>query len=166
MDNCRLHYTEQVENKIKEAFGVNRTSAKELPGKTILLTTNTDNPKLKTKDNLFKWAQRVVDSLNKRFRTDVYGNMLTIDSERYPKAILIKYAVPSKLIDYYIDKSTKGELKKPENISLNKQKTLSLEKQPEEIVYEHWDEIKILLDDDTLSLEDFNNFIEHLKNCK
>lgn len=116
MSNCRVHYKEQVEKKVHEAFGVGRTSARVLPTGSILLPVNPEKSNLKDKSNLIKWAERVVESLNTRFRTDLMGNMLTIDGERYPKAVIIKVAVPSKLIDYYIDKSVNKTKERLQNI--------------------------------------------------
>lgn len=171
--SCRVHYREQVEKKVKEAFGVGRTSAKEVPGNKILLTVSPDNSQLKDKVNVVKWAERVVESLNKRFRTDIMGNLVELDTTSYPKAVMVKYNVPSKLIEYYINKYAtpvrKSQLKKIVKTTSNPETIEKINivfELPASFREDHWADIKMAIDDDFFSTDNFRDFIEHLKNCK
>lgn len=166
--SCRVKYTEAVANKIRKTVGVDHTTAEEIYPGTILLKVSSENPKLKTKDNVLKWAMRLADKLNSMFRSDLYGTVATIDN-RYLRGVILNYSIPSKLIDRYIEKYADlpkaGEKKSSEN-RLISDKMLSLSEFPENIIDENKGTIRLLLDDDTITLDQFKNFIEHLKNCK
>ncbi len=171
--SCIVHYRTKVEEKIQDAFGVGRTSARLLPNKKILLPVNPENPQLADKANVVKWAERVIESLQKRFRSDIFGNMVEIDKQNYPKAVLISYNVPMKLIEHYINKyatpvrkkQAAKVIEKTDNPEVISKVNLMLEL-PASFREEHWEDIKMMLDDDAFSTENMKDLIEHLKTCK
>ena len=166
--SCRVKYAEAIADKIRETVGVDHNTAEEIyPGK-ILLKVSPENPKLKNKHNVTKWAKRLADKLNTMFNSKDYGTVATID-DRYLKGTIINYNIPTKLVDAYKNKNAYKPVKKAESSSetgLLSEKTLSLSEFPQEIIDTYKGDIRTLLDDDSISLDQFKNFIEHLKNCK
>lgn len=163
--SCRVKYTEVIAEKIRQTVGVDRTTAEEIYPGTILLKVSPDNPKLKDKRNVLKWAKRLTDKLNTMFKSNIYGTIATID-DRYLRGVILNYSIPSKLVDRYIDKYSYKVPDKTKFSSLIDQKTLSLSEFPQEIIDQYKGDIRVLMADDNITLDQFKNFIEHLKNCK
>lgn len=173
MDNCRVHYIEEVEKKILDTAGVGRTSARKLTGNQILLPVSQTNPSLKTKDNVIKWAQNIINDIHQRFKAIEFGTMMSMDTDRFPGAVVLKYVIPSKLIDYYENNSGKGYKKEVKDIvesNPNNRDTLKKAEMvhviPDDIREKYWADIRTSIDDSSFSPSQFEDFIEYLKNCK
>lgn len=171
--NCRLHYSKEVEQKILDTAGVGRTSARKLAGNQILLPVSNTNPSLKTKENVIKWAQNIINDIHDRFKAIEFGTMMSMDTDRFPGAVVLKYVIPSKLIDYYEDNAGKAYKKEVKSIiekDSNNRDTLAKAEMvyniPDDIREKHWGDIRTSIDDSSFSPSQFEDFIEYLKNCK
>lgn len=101
--SCRVHYKNQIIDDIKNKAGVGRTSAVLLKPMQILLPIGgkNNNKTLKTKNNTFEWAIDIQETINKKYNSEAFGNLINIDNETNKKGTIINITIPSKLIDAY-----------------------------------------------------------------
>jgi hypothetical protein len=99
-----------VVTDIKETIGVGRNSATPLENKAnvILLPVgglNNTNEALKSKSNTLEWAKSIQRSVNKKYNSKVFGNLINIDNNTNPRGTLVSLVIPSKLIDAFESKA-------------------------------------------------------------
>lgn len=96
-----------VTKNIKEnIIGIGRTSAKELPNKSMVILLPVGgidgySKKLLSKENTNAWAKTIRNKVNKEYKSELHGNMINIDNDSNPNATLITILIPTKLIDNY-----------------------------------------------------------------
>lgn len=103
--NCRLKYSNDIVNKIKDFAGIDRTSAIKLKENEYLLPVggfNGSNEKLQTIKNTYKWAQDIQSWANDRYNSKSYGNTVVIKDHH--KGTIISITIPKLLIDAYENK--------------------------------------------------------------
>lgn len=102
--SCRLNYVNKITEDIKEIIGIDRTSAKLLKPLQVLLPVgglNNSNESLKTKDNTYNWAKSIQNTINNKYNSKVFGNLIEIDNKSNPLGTIVNILIPTKLIDAY-----------------------------------------------------------------
>lgn len=112
--SCRLHYTKQVIDDIKEnIIGVGRTSAFPLPNKSLMILLpvggiDGNSKKLLSKKNTLQWARGIQTRVNSKYLSSKYGNLILIDNDM-ANGTVITINVPSKLIDAFEKRDEQDE---------------------------------------------------------
>ncbi len=106
--------TNKIIDDIKEIIGIGRTSAIENPNKVLeilLPIGGTKGERLYTREETYMWAKQLQKTINKRYKANIYGSLLNIDSTP-ANGTKITITIPSKLVDYYVNSSSQSPVVK------------------------------------------------------